>query len=133
MKKIIITVLTFIFLIFGSLATMAGNWPTLDIWVYVKHKDLDYKHQPCRVIVHIPKNTLECDDKNCPAQDTKVVGEGMWSDGVSAGWHVVKIKKGALNNPKSYTFDKPKWKPRIEPDNITMWLVNNENMSTPMD
>ena len=76
-----------------------------DVWVFVKHRD---PWDPtCTVIVHVPKHSLGGDAINCPAQDTKVVGEGRMN-GQFAGFHVVTLKKGILNNPKNYVTKKPK-------------------------
>ena len=86
-----------------------------DVWVYLEHKnDMD---PTCLVIVYIPKYSLESDSQNCPAEDTKVIGEGRIDidkfgafPGLSTyfGMHVVVLKKGFLNNPKNYTTKPPK-------------------------
>lgn len=122
MKKLA-AILTFLLLIFSS-AVQAGvnNWPTLDAWVLVRHSDPFLEHAPCIVIVHIPKNSIECDE-NCPAQDTKLVGEGVDDKGISTGYHVITIKKGALNNPESFSFEPPKRKPKVVPDFINIWTA----------
>jgi hypothetical protein len=108
------------------------NWPTLDVWVMVYHSHEDLRHPPCMVIVHIPKNSLDADENNCPAHDTKLVGEGFSGNGVSTGYHVIILKKGALNDPKSYSLMPPKRKPKLVPDYIHIWTANG-NLFTSMD
>lgn len=82
--------------------------PDQDVWVYVKHPAHEIGEKYCRVIVHIPKRTLEGDFYNCPAQDTKAVGKGVIGFKFFAGYHVVTIEKGLLNNTKNYTTRPPR-------------------------
>ena len=59
-----------------------------DVWVYIKHKASEKGpwHPPCIVVVHIPKHSLSGDFQNCPAQDTKLVGQGRTGVGLRAGY-----------------------------------------------
>ena len=92
-----------------------------DVWVYVKHSDP--WEDTSTVIVHVPKFSLERGSQDCPRQDTKVVGIGRTDTKEYAGFHVVILKKGALNDPKSYTTRAPR---KIEiPENFfDTWYVD---------
>ena len=91
-----------------------------DVWVYVKHSDP--WHTTCTVVVHIPKHSLEGDFENCPAQDTKMFGKGRVGFSGFAGYHVVTIKKGLLNDAKNYT-TKPPRKIKVPANNVNTWHV----------
>lgn len=95
-----------------------GPCPDQDVWVYIKHPDP--WHETCVVVVHIPKHSLTGDFKNCPAQDTKVVGQGRIGLSKFAGMHVVVLKKGTLNERKNYT-TKPPRKIKIPENNVNTW------------
>jgi hypothetical protein len=97
-----------------------------DVWVYIRHIDdtLEW-HQPCIVIVKIPKHSLQGDFNNCPAQDVKLVGQGRTGFGMSiySGYHVIVLKKGYLNKPENYTTRPPK-PIKIPANNINSWHVS---------
>ena len=126
MKKLF-SLLIFILVLFFSpisIAQINNNWPSQDIWAFIQH-DADPwgKHPKMTVFVHIPKDSLSCDEHNCPAEDVKVIGEATYGN-TSLGWHVITIKKGTFNNPKSYFLNPPKNKPKFKPDNIHTWIVS---------
>jgi len=92
-----------------------------DVWVYIKH---DEPFEPtCMVVAEIPKHSLEGDFENCPAQDTKVVGQGRIGFSSYAGMHVIVIPKGYLNDPKNYTTRPPK-PIKVPANNVNTWHVN---------
>ena len=92
--------------------------PDQTVWVYI-----DYTNPweiPCTVVVEIPKHSLKGDLHNCPAQDTKVIGEGRRANEFYSGMHVVVLKKGTLNDIKNYT-TRPPHKIKVPADNINTW------------
>jgi len=92
-----------------------------DVWVYVKHSDpWDIT---CTVVVHLPKHSLEGDFENCPAEDTKAFGKGRTGFSKFAGYHVVIIEKGLLNDPKNYTTKAPR-KIEVPANNFDTWHVS---------
>jgi hypothetical protein len=91
-----------------------------EVWVYIKHSDpWDIT---CTVIVNIPKHSLQADFENCPAVDTEMVGIGKKGITGFAGFHVVTIKKGLLNDSKNYT-TKPPRKIKVPQNNTDTWHV----------
>ncbi len=92
-----------------------------DVWVYIKHTDL--WTGTYTVVVSIPKHSLEGDFDNCPAEDTKLLGKGRIGFSKFAGYHVVTIKKGLLNDSKNYT-TKPPRKIEVPQNNYNTWHVN---------
>lgn len=93
-----------------------------DVWVYVKHSG--FLIPSSTVIVHVPKHSLIGDFQNCPAQDTKAVGQGRTGSGriIFSGMYVVTLKKGALNDSKNYTTNPPR-KIEVPADNMETWHV----------
>jgi hypothetical protein len=127
MKKIfkIFLALTSAFLI--SISSSFAKCPDKDVWIYLKCNNFDLKGMPCVLLVHVPKNSLECDKDNCPIKDTKVVGEARLGKDYSyhGGLYVGILKKGILNNPKNYITVKPN---KLEiPQNIKTIKVNLTN------
>ena len=136
MKKLALALLLVVLTVFGcaelaaapihSTAPVTSPCLDQDVWVYVKHVDdtLEW-HPPCMVVVKIPKHSLQGDFNNCPAQDIRLVGQGRAGFGMSvfAGYHVVVIKKGYLNDPKNYTTRPPR-PIKIPANNIDSWHVN---------
>jgi hypothetical protein len=92
-----------------------------DVWVYIKHSDP--WAATCTVVVFVPKHSLAADFENCPAQDTKVFGKGRVGFSGFAGYHVVTIKKGLLNDSKNYT-TKPPRKIKVPANNFNTWHVS---------
>lgn len=92
-----------------------------DVWVYFRHKDI--WSSACMVVVYIPKNSLVRDSKNCPGQDTKVIGVGYVGKDKFFGMHVVTIKKGLLNTNK-YVHTKPPRKIKHTPNNRNSWCAS---------
>lgn len=126
MKKLFIALMLLVFSCTTALNIWAQepNWPSLDVWVVAKHAEDPFgDHPACTVIIHIEKGSIYCDDKNCPAEDTKVVGEMVFQNGISWGFHVVTLKKGMLNDPKSFSFSAPKRKFKIKPDWLNIWTA----------
>ena len=107
----------------GTAADVGIKNPCLDqdVWVYVRHSDPF--ETTCTVIVHVPKHSLEGDLQNCPAQDTKLVGQGRLGFSGFAGFHIVTIKKGLLNSPKNYTTRAPR-KIKVPANNFNTWHVS---------
>ncbi len=92
-----------------------------DVWVYVTHPDP--WTATCTVVVYIPKHSLQGDFENCPAEDTKVFGKGRVGFSGFAGYHVVTIKKGLLNDSKNYTTRPPR-KIKVPANNFNTWHVS---------
>jgi len=95
-----------------------------DVWVYIKHDRFFYKPSTTMVVVHVPKHSLQGDLQNCPAEDTKVLGQGRAGFNFKqfSGMHIVTLKKGKLNDSKDYTTKPPK-KIEVPANNIDTWHV----------
>lgn len=132
MKKLALALLLVVLTVFGCAASTASGVATsppavtspcldIDVWVYLKKTEA---FEPtCMVVVHVPKHSLQGDFNNCPAADTKVVGQGRLGFQTFAGMKVVTIPKGHLNNPKNYTTKAPR-SIKIPADNVRTWHVN---------
>lgn len=124
MKSLVLALLLIFLIGFSStIAGAAGTGPCLDqdVWVYIKHTDP--WEDTCTVVVYVPKHSLQGDFNNCPAEDTKVVGRGQKGMTGFAGFHVVILKKGVLNDSKNYTTRPPR-KFKIPQNNWNTWHVN---------
>ena len=91
--------------------------PDQDVWVYIRYTLYEIGDPSGRVVVHIPKRTLEADFKNCPSDDIKLMGKSRFT-----GFHVVTLKKGYLNNVKNYTIFPP-GKTKVPGNNFNTWHV----------
>ena len=133
MKTLALALLLVVLTVFGCAELAASKTPGAtpvaatgpcldhDVWVYIKKSDA---FEPtCMVVVHIPKHSLQGDFQNCPAQDTRRVGQGRYGMSTFAGMKVVTIPKGHLNNPKNYTTRAPR-PIKIPADNTKTWHVN---------
>ena len=129
MKSLILALLLVITVAFNSFAfipeTSVDTGPCLDedVWVYIKHNG--FYEPPSTVIAHIPKHSLEGDFQNCPAEDTKVVGQGRTGVMLEQflGMRIVTLKKGKLNDSKNFTTKSPK-KMKVPANNINTWHVS---------
>lgn len=108
-----------ILLVFGT-TSFAGNSPWTKVWVKVKHFD-SFEFNGV-VLVELEKNTIDCTPNVCPNEDLTVIGEGYDVRGDYMGLHVVKIKKGYLNNEKHWSYDRPKTKPK-RANNLWIWEI----------
>ena len=96
--------------------------PDQDVWVYVKHSPHDIGDPYVVVVVPIPKRTLVADFENCPAEDTEFLGQGRIAMMGFAGFHVVTVKKGLLNNTNNYTTKAP-IDIKVPANNVNAWHV----------
>lgn len=124
MKSLVLTLLLIFLIGFNfTVATATEISPCLDqdVWVYVKHTDP--WEGTCTVVVHVPKHSLQRDFNNCPAEDTKVVGPARKGMIGFAGFHVVILKKGILNDSKNYTTRPPR-RIKVPQNNFDTWHVS---------
>ena len=124
MKTLALALLLIVLIVFSFTEAAASETnPCLDqeVWVYVKHADP--WDATCTVVVNVPKHSLQGDLNNCPAEDTKVVGKGRKGTAGFAGFHVVTLKKGMLNDSKNYTTRPPR-KIKVPQNNIDTWHVS---------
>ena len=66
---------------------------------------------------------IQGDFENCPAENTEVFGKGRVGFSGFAGYHVVTIKKGLLNDSKNYTTRPPR-KIKVPANNFDTWHVS---------
>lgn len=134
MKSLIVALLLVVIMTFNSFAFFAENVDMdfdnstglcldQDVWVYVEHSK--FWVSASTVIVHVPKHSLVGDFQNCPAQDTKAVGQGRTGPTLTvfSGMHVITLKKGVLNDSKNYTTRPPR-KIEIKANNFDIWHVS---------
>lgn len=124
MKRLMLALLLIVLIGFGfaeAAVSETGSCLDQDVWVYVKH--VDTWGTPCTVVVHVPKHSLQGDFENCPAEDTKVLGKGRVGFSGYAGFHIVTIKKGLLNDSKNYTTRAPR-KIKVPKNNYDTWHVS---------
>ena len=124
MRRLILALLLAILIGFSFVEAAASETsPCLDqdVWVYIKHPDP--WTETCTVVVFVPKHSLDGDFENCPTQDTKVLGKGRVGFSGFAGYHVVVIKKGLLNDSKNYTTKQPR-KIKVPENYWNTWHVN---------
>ena len=124
MKRLMLILLLTVLIGFsfiGVAASETNQCLDQDVWVYVKHADpWDIT---CTVVVYVPKHSLQGDFENCPAENTEVFGKGRVGFSGFAGYHVVTIKKGLLNDAKNYT-TKPPRKIKVPANNVNTWHVS---------
>ncbi len=126
MKSLVIALMLVIIITLNSFAFVpdetvdTGLCLDQDVWVYVEHSG--FWIPSTTVIVHVPKHSLVGDFQNCPAQDTKAVGQGRFGLVMYSGMYVVTLKKGALNDSKNYTTNPPR-KIEVPANNIDTWHV----------
>jgi len=123
-KRLALALLLIVLIVFSFTEAAASETsPCLDqeVWVYVKHEDP--WEATCTVVVNVPKHSLQGDLNNCPAEDTKVFGKGRKGMTGFAGFHVVILKKGMLNDSKNYTTRPPR-KIKVPQNNFNTWHVS---------
>lgn len=112
--------LIFLLLLVFSTASFAGNSPWTKVWVAVPHSE-NFEFTGI-VLIELEENSINCTTETCPDEDITLVGDGYDRRGNWMGLHVIKVKKGYLNDDRNWSFDKPKIKPK-EANNLWIWEV----------
>jgi hypothetical protein len=96
-----------------------SNFPSLPVWIIMPYNN-DFVGHPLVLYVELDANSIYCDENNCPAEDTKVLGEGYNVNNVYEGLYFTILKKGALNRKGSWTFNRPNL-PIKRGNNFWLW------------